>query len=291
MAISFGGASYTWQSAQIIGLFCCAGALSLLLTLQQATLTLTTSQDQLVPCELLSQSVEIWILILQNACSTSILFVGLNYVPVYLQFARSETAISAAVKLLPLIITAVVFMLITGALMGRCGYYVSWFVGGSALAVVGTALMRSVSLTDPDAYMIGYSVVLAAGVSLYVQASAPVAQSKLPPSQAANIVSVIGCTQLGSISLALAISNSIFVNRAADRIATILPNVQRTTVQAAIAGIGAPIFRDLPPEKKVKVLTAVADATSDVWTNAMAAAAFSLVTALLLKWEKIPSQA
>ena len=290
MAISFGGAKYPWRSGQIIGLFCCFAALTGLLGFQQSQAILTTKHDRVMPVQTLLEGEEMLKLVIETACPIGILFIGLNYIPLFLQFVWSETALLAAVQLLPLIFTAVVFMLLTGSLVERLGYYAYWYMAGSLLAVAGTALMYTIQNTTSHARIYGYSVLFSAGLSLYIQASYPLAQAKVRPNQASDAVTIIGCTQLGSIAISLAVSNSIFLNRAADDIQHILPDVPRSTVQAAISGIGSQIFRDLPEGQKEQVLDRILGAIRDVWAQALAAAVLSFITALFMKREKKPTR-
>ncbi|KAI9658764.1 MAG: hypothetical protein M1821_002324 [Bathelium mastoideum] len=289
MAISFGGAKYPWRSGQVIGLFCCFAALTGLLWLQQGRAILTTKRDRILPVQTLLDGEGMLIIVIQTACPIGILFIGLNYIPIFAQFVGSETALPAAIQLLPLIFTAVVFMLVTGSLVERLGYYAFWYMGGSLLAIAGTALMYTVDSASSHARIYGYSVLFSAGLSLYIQASYPLAQAKVRPSQASDAVTIIGCTQLGSVAVFLAVADSIFFNRAANGIQHILPDVPRSTVQAYISGVGAQVFRDLPEETKQQVLDKVLRAIQDVWAQALAAAVFSFVTSIFMKREKKPS--
>lgn len=288
MAISFGGAKYDWDSGQIIGLFCCFAALVSLLGLQQGRTILTTKKDRILPVKTFRDGEGMSIIVIQTACPIAILFIGLNYIPVYLQFVKSESALTAAVQLLPMIFTAVVFMLLTGSLVERIGYYAYWYLAGSLIAVAGTALMYTIDKTSTHAQLYGYSVLFSAGLSLYIQASYPLAQAKVRPTQVPDAVTIVGCTQLGSIAIFLATANSIFLNRAADGIGKVLPNVPRSVVQAAISGVGAEIFDDLPEDKKARVLGMIMRAIQDVWILAIAAAALSFIVAIFMKREKKP---
>ena len=288
MAITFGGARYSWHDGRIIGLFCCFAALISLLGLQQGRAILTTKHDRLLPVQTIQEGEEMLILVIETACFIGILFIGLNYIPIFLQFVWSETALTAAIQLLPLIFTAVVFMLLTGSLVERFGYYALWYMAGSVLAVAGTALMYTIDRASSHAQIYGYSVLFSAGLSLYIQASYPLAQAKVRPDQASDAVTIIGRTQLGSIAVFLAVANSIFLNRAVDGIQQILPNTPRSTFQAAISGVGAQIFRDLPEEKKKQILDRVSGAIRDVWALAPAAAVLSFITAMFMKRENKP---
>ncbi|KAL9055930.1 MAG: hypothetical protein Q9162_003226 [Coniocarpon cinnabarinum] len=287
MAVSFGGANYPWGSGQVIGLFCCAGFLWILFAIQQATTTFTSKRDRIFPASVL-QDREMWILIVQTASAIAVQFVTLNYIPLYFQFVRGESAFRAAVDMLPLICVSIAAILLQGFMMQRFPYYMPWYLVGSMMAVVGVALIRETRVNATHGAVYGWSSLLSAGVCLYVQVAYPTSDSRAKtPQQASDAANVIGCTQLGAIAISLAVANSIFVNRAAGGLHTTLPDLPRAAVEAAIAGVGAPVFRDLAPAAKQQVLETVNGAIKDVWTQCLATASFSLVLSLAMKREKI----
>jgi hypothetical protein len=63
------------------------------------------------------------------------------YIPLYFQFVKGDGALEAGVRLLPLIMFMVVASMINGFLMPRYGLIPVWYIGGSTLALIGTALM------------------------------------------------------------------------------------------------------------------------------------------------------
>lgn len=69
-----------------------------------------------------------------------------SYIPVYFQFSRGDSAIEAAVRLLPLIILLSASILASGFFMGKVGYYFPWYFIGSALALAGNVLLCMYSL-------------------------------------------------------------------------------------------------------------------------------------------------
>ena len=127
MAISFGGATYPWSSGPVIGLFCCSIVLWTLFAVQQKSIIFTTKVDRLFPVHAM-KTLEMWVLIAQTAAAIAVLFIALNYVPLYYQFIRGESALSAAVDMLPLICASMVAILIMGSLMPKTGYYIPRFL-------------------------------------------------------------------------------------------------------------------------------------------------------------------
>lgn len=95
---------------------------------------------------------------------TSYLQVPVYYIPLYFQFAQvwhsmtlssadsafslhqqGDSALKAAVRLLPFIIVLVIFSLLNGVLMPKWGYYMPWFVFGGAIVLTGATLMCKLS--------------------------------------------------------------------------------------------------------------------------------------------------
>ncbi|KAI9662152.1 MAG: hypothetical protein M1831_002848 [Alyxoria varia] len=258
--------------------------------LQQIRCILTTKQNRLFPVKALLSSFDIWLLVCQTASNISILFIAPNYIPLYEQFVRSATALHAAVTLLPLVFITTFFIIFTGSLMGRVGYYIPWYMIGNSFFLVGTALMRTADIYTREAQIYGYTVLIGVGSGLYVQAAYPITQTKLVADEATDAVALIGTTQQGSTAIALTIANSIFINRAADGLQPIFPGLARSEVQAAIAGVGADLFNQLAESKQIEVLDVLLGALRDVWTQALASAGFAFALSLFMRRERIRLQ-
>lgn len=63
------------------------------------------------------------------------------YIPLYFQFVRGDSALTAAVRLLPFIVLMVAFGFLNGGLMSKLGYYMPWYLAGGLLTTAGGALM------------------------------------------------------------------------------------------------------------------------------------------------------
>lgn len=171
--------------------------------------------------------------------------------------------------------------------MGKLGWYMPWYLAGSALIIIGAALMRTMDPTTSHAAFYGYSVILSAGVGAFVQASFPVAQAKVPEQHGADVVAFLGCAQLSALAVAFSVANSVFLNRASDQIAHVLPARSRTEVQTAVSGVGAQVFAGLPDEVKTAVLAAVSNAISKVYDQVLAAGFVSFVIAVFMKRDRV----
>ncbi|PWY80060.1 efflux pump antibiotic resistance protein [Aspergillus eucalypticola CBS 122712] len=295
MAISFGGSMYAWGSGRIIGLFVCSGVLWLLFIGQQAWslgLRPEAQGQRLFPTTLV-RSWEMDVLFAQMASAQVLVMVPIYFLPILFQFAHNDSALASGVHLLPFVLVLVVAVMLNGALMAQLGYYMPWYLVGACLALAGSALFYTVGPDTSSARLYGYSVLTAFGVGCYSQAGFPVAQVKVSPAKLTQAVAFIGVGQVGGIALALTISNTIFLNKATSRISTILPQQSRSTIQQAISGVRAELFSSLSVAQRQRVVAAIVSSVDDVFVLMIAAAALSVVLALVMKRERlfvIPSQ-
>lgn len=147
MAINFGGTLYPWRSGQIIALFVVSGVLFILFGIQQGMTILTSVTTRVFPCQFMRNINAIFLFICAAAVNTAG-FIPIYYIPLYFQFTRGDGAIKAAVRLLPLIFLLSGFILANGHFMARFSYFQPWYIVGSALALIGGALLCKFSLTD-----------------------------------------------------------------------------------------------------------------------------------------------
>ena len=286
MAVSFGGSLFAWQDRSNIGLFVASGVLWILFGLQQAFGILCDKEYRLFPVHLL-KSWQMCILFAQQASSISVLFLSIYFIPIYFQFVQGNSSIRAGVRLLPHLCVAIFFLLMNGTIMGKTGLYMPWYVGGSALVIVGAALMHTVDVGTAPARVFGYTIIIGAGVGSFCQASFAVAQAKVPPTDIPVAVAFIGCAQITGICVCFAIAYSVFLNTATNQIASILPNATTSEIQQSIIGVGSSLFSTLDQIQGLRVLEAVNNSIRNVWIQVLTAGVLSFLMALVMKRERV----
>ena len=285
LPLTFGGILWPWNSGKTIGTLACAGALLVAFGLQQFFLLLTNKKHQLFPVFLLVDY-EQWLFFIQTVSATASTFVPLYFIPLYFQFVRGDDALKAGVRLLPFVAVLAVCSFANGALMGKLGYYFPWYVIGSILVIVGSALLRTVTPSSSDSLVYGYSVVLGAGTGCFTQASFAAAQTRITPDKIPGVLAFLGCGQLIGMSLNFVVSYSIFFNLAYGRIAAVLPGISRQNVEVAIEGVGGSFLASLSDNSRDAVLEAIAASISDVYDMILATGVLSLVVALFMRKDK-----
>ncbi|EFR04035.1 hypothetical protein MGYG_07041 [Nannizzia gypsea CBS 118893] len=289
MVLTFAGVTWKWNDGRIIALFVLFGVTLIVFILQQYFAVFTTPARRAFPGAFLRRR-SLIILYISTCCSNSAFFVGAYYIPLFFQFTRGDSAIAAAVRLLPFVMVAITFIMSSGALMPVFGYYMPWYFISGVFLVAGSSLMYTVDAHTPTANIYGYSVLLAIGAGSIAQAAYSVAAAKVKGSEVNQAVTFINLAQLGAAVLCLAISGTIFQNLAIRNLEAALAqygDYSRAQLISAIAGAKSDILIHGTPEVKEAAINAIIAAMKNVYVSLIAAGGTVLVTSLFLKREKL----
>ena len=115
---------------------------------------------------------------------------------------------------------------------------------------------------------------------MFIQASFSVAQAKVTKDRASDAAGFIALAQNLGIALALAISGSIFQNKAVDGLQSVLPNIPTTEIRDAVSGANSGLFQHLPPNSGELILSVVVKAMSYTYVLVITAGAMAIVGSL-----------
>jgi hypothetical protein len=101
LALTFCGASWAWGDGRTIATFVACFVILVLFALQQWFSIFTTPESHLFPIEFLRS--RMILLHISTAAAGTALFIPIFYVPLLFQFARGDSGLQAAVRLLPFI--------------------------------------------------------------------------------------------------------------------------------------------------------------------------------------------
>ncbi|KAF4494557.1 ABC transporter [Fusarium agapanthi] len=281
VALTFGGVVYSFNSGTIIALWTVTGVLLVAFIVLLKIHPLVSKENRLYPLHFFKN----WILInmqVQVFLSSGIILAMTYFVPLYFQFIKGDGALEAGVRLLPLIMFMVAVSMLNGFLMPKYGLIPVWYIGGSALALIGSALMYTIDDTTSNGKVYGYNILVGAGAGCYIVAGFAIMQSLVPTHEIANAVA----QDLGMV-LFLAISGSLFHNVAADKVGNALPTASDTDIGNLIAGTSSAAFKALSEDEKAVVIPEIASAMKSIWAFFMAAAALSFVCACPLAKAKL----
>ncbi|KFY81031.1 hypothetical protein V499_00190 [Pseudogymnoascus sp. VKM F-103] len=287
MAINFGGIIYAWGSWRIILLFALSGVFCVIFMLQQAFVIFTTKEKRLFPVELM-KSKEMIILAVQTSCSGTALLVPIYIIPLIFQFAKSDGSLQAGVRLLPFVVSLVVFAIANGALLSKYGYYLPWYVIGGMLVTTGSALMFTVTESSSTSQIYGYSCLIGAGAGAYVQASFSVGQGKVSSEKATSVTSFMTFAQITAMTIAISSADSIFLNMSVLSLHELLPDVPIEQLKGIVAGVAdSTVFDSLPDTVNRQALAIVIGSLSKTFALPLAAGALTLVLSVFMKHEKL----
>jgi Fungal trichothecene efflux pump (TRI12) len=113
-ALQWGGTTYPWASSTVIGLFCGAGATFIVFLVWQ----IFKADQALIPLSLVKKKT-VWASCLVYGLTMAGLFLCTYYLPIYFQSVKGATPMLSGVYLLPLIVSQLSSVLISGWL-GEC---------------------------------------------------------------------------------------------------------------------------------------------------------------------------
>jgi MFS family permease len=285
MAIAFGGIIYAWNSAPVISLFVVSGSLFIAFGVQQAKAWFTTKELRLFPVQFVHDK-DMCILFASIGAGTALIFLPIYFLPLYFQYVHGLSALASGVKLIPFIVTMIFFVFVNGGFMSKTGIFWPWYTGGSALALIGSALLYTIDINTSDAKIYGFSVIAGIGTGCFVQSSFSVAQALVRPSEVGWATGFITVGQLSAGTISMSISNSLFLNKATRDLMAVLPGSTAAQVQAGIAGVGD-FLKNIPASQKDAVNGALVNSINQAWILSMTAASLVLVLSLFLTKKKL----
>ncbi|KAG7430328.1 Efflux pump DEP3 [Fusarium oxysporum f. sp. raphani] len=195
VALTFGGVVYSFHSGTIIALWTVTGVLLVAFIVLLKLHPLVSKENRLYPLHFFKE----WILINMQLQAMT------YFVPLYFQFIKGDGALEAGVRLLPLIMFMVAVSMLNGFLMPKYGLIPVWYIGGSALALIGSALMSQ---------DLGMVLFLAISGSLFHNVAVDKVGNALPTASDTDIGNLIAGT-----------SSAVFKALSEDEKAVVIPEI------------------------------------------------------------------
>ncbi|KAI1389670.1 major facilitator superfamily domain-containing protein [Hypoxylon trugodes] len=240
LALEWGGSTYAWNSANIIGLFSGAGVMAILFVAWEYH----AGEEAMIPGSILKKRI-VWTSCLYYFSLTTTLFVSSQYLPIYFQGVKGAGPTMSGVDLLPGILTQVLFVLVSGAAVTKMGYYLPWATFGAALTSIGCGLLSTLAPTTSTGKWVGYQMLSGAGRGSGLQMGMIAVQNAVPPSLLSVSMSILVLAQNFAASIFLAVSNAIFTVTLSSEIVKNAPSV--SPAAALDAGGSAAGVRALVP--------------------------------------------
>ncbi|KAL7786456.1 MFS general substrate transporter [Trichoderma afarasin] len=293
-ALTNGGNIWPWQDHRTI-IFCVfSGILIIATAVQQRLHLFTTVEKRLFPPPHIIKNRTITLLNIQTAVTIANIFVPLYFIPLYFQFVHGDSAIDAAVRLLPFVLVFVTISLLSGVFLPRINYYWVLYAASAIFISVGGGLMYTVHMNTASAKIYGYSILLAIGSGLSSQAGYAIAGIKItskcwPTLDVQRSISAQNFWQITSSLLALLISGQIFQTFAIRNLMFALRDhgFSDADIRGAVAGLQSSLLKNLDPHLAAKAASAVTEAMRPVYILNITYGIICLLASLVMKKERL----
>ena len=266
---SLGGTTYGWVSPPMLALIAVGVALLVAFVLAEKR-----AAEPILPLELFRNRV----FTVTSAVGLIVgfaLFGSVTYLPLYLQEVKGHTPTTSGLLITPMMAGVLVTSIGSGQLISRFGRYKPFPIAGTAIMVVGLALLSRLHVNTSTVVAGAYMLVLGLGLGLVLQVLVLAAQNAVDYKYLG--VATSGSTlfrQIGG-SIGVSIFGAIFANQLAKNLAATIP-----------AGVHVPTsvnpaaLKQFPPAVHDAYTAAITAALRPVFLTAAAVA----VLGFILTW-------
>jgi hypothetical protein len=288
VVLTFSGSTWRWNTAGPIALWVLFGLSLTSYVLQQSFSVFTTPERRLFPVQF-TRSRTLMLMYFTTAASAGAMAVGIYYVPLFFQFTKGDSALEAAVRLLPFITLFVFSVMFAGGLLPVVGRYAPWYFPASILMIIGGAFMYRVKPATHTAAIYGFEVLIAVGVGLIFQTGYNVAAAKVDPKDVPASIGFINVAQIGSVAIALSISGSIFQNLGYRYLREALASYDfsEASLRSALAGTQSVVLNHEGSVVRGLAIDAIVATIDKLYALVLAAGALTFVSACFMRWEKL----
>ncbi len=208
------------------------------------------------------------------------LFGSVTYLPLFLQVVGGASPTGSGLQILPLMGGLLITSIGSGQVISRTGIYKPFPIAGTAVMVVGLALLSTMTAKTSRAEASAFMFVLGLGLGMVMQVLVLAVQNAVEYQDLG--VATSGATLFRSIggSVGTAVLGSIFANRLRSELASSLPVGAAGHLGSASSQANPATIAKLPPPIHAAYLNAFANALGTVFAVAAGIAA----VAFLLSW-------
>jgi len=279
LAMQWGGTLKPWSSPDVIGTLVGSAIMTALFAVLQWRAGENASLVTRIMTQRTVAALSAFIFFLN---STNFLLV--YNLPQYFQVINDLSATESGIRNLALILSTSAFVLASGFILGRVGYYHIFLISGSALLTVGAGLVYTLDLDSTVAEVVGFQILVGMGIGLAIQAPVIVAQAFSAPEDIPVVTSIVMFFQLVAGAICVSASQTLLNNRLISALADLAPNISSEQVFA----VGATEIRDaFQGADLVAVLKSYMVGLKDSWLFATVLAAITFLLAFSGEWKSV----
>ncbi len=237
LALVWGGATYPWNSAQVIELFVLSAFmlivfLSIESKVQEPILSLGLFKNRIF-----------------NVTATTVFITGaamfgtIAYIPLFIQGVIGKTATNSGLLLFPMMMSMVVVSTITGQIISRTGKYKVLGILGVAVSTVGMYLMSVMSVHTQNSEVVRDMILMGAGLGITFPIFTIAVQNAFPHRQLGVVTAATQFFRSIGSTVGIAIMGSLMNNNMKSEMANLMAKhakLLRLLPKQALTGLKDP---------------------------------------------------
>ena len=284
LATSWGGTSYAWGSAVVVGLYA-LGAVGLV----AFVLVERRAEEPVIPLRLFRSRV----FTASNLASfglSMVMFGAIIYIPVYAQGVLGVDATNSGLILAPLMLGFIVMGIVTGLLITRTGVYKPFMAVGVVVLGVGTWLLTRLTWESTQTQLTLAMVVLGLGIGMAMQQYTLVVQNAVERSDLGVATASSQFFRNVGSTVGIAVFGTVLTSGLGGAVARHLPAGAAASMPDGAASAGSVLdpaaLAQLPPEIATAVRQGLADQLHEVFLIGLPVVVLVLLATLAI--ESIP---
>ncbi|KAF2686350.1 putative efflux pump antibiotic resistance protein [Lentithecium fluviatile CBS 122367] len=279
LALEWGGVGKAWSSSSVVGTLVGWILLSIVFGVTQ---WLQQERASIIPRILAQRHVAggSAFMFLLSCANFSMIY----NLPIYFQSVKGASPTKSGILVLPLIVSASIFVVASGILFTKFPFYQLYLLFGASFTAIGAGLLYTLQGNSRAGAYLGYQLVVGIGNGACQQIPLTVVQAFSKPEDLATSMSTVLFFQLLSGAMSVAAAQSVFINRLLSTVSVRLPNIDRATI---ITTGATDLQRVFPPDQLSAIRDSYLDGLHASWAMAIAFAAAALLTGLTLGFKTI----
>jgi MFS family permease len=278
LALQWGGSTYSWSAPKMIGLLTTFAVTLVIFILIQVFMPETATIPMRI---LLNRSIAGAMLF--TFCVAGGMMIGVYYLVIWFQVAQSQSAIQSGIRLLPMVLSLVLFGFISAVITQKIGYYVPAMLLTPIFAAIGMGMLSTLKPSSGASAWIGYQIIYGIGIGTGSQSANLVSQAILPRRDIPiGMAMQFFMQQLGG-AVFLSVAQNVFATSLVD----LLSGVAGLDAQA-IVNTGTVDLRTVVPADEVDtVINAYNRSITRTFLIAAILSACVMIASLSVKWKSI----
>lgn len=281
LALQWGGATYAWSNGRVVALL----VLFVVLLIAFILLQVFRNEDRVTVPVRLFKNRNIIGGLLYTVFGGGVLVMVTIYLPIWFEAIKGYSAVGAGIRIIPTLLSMVLFIIVSGILVQKTGYYTPFMIAGATLMPIGAGLLSTLTVDSNHSKWIGYQCVIGFGMGLGLQQPMLAAQTVLSRKDVPIGVSILMLGQSLGGSIFPAVGQNVLDSALIKNLGALhIPNFDSSSV---ITSGATDIRTQIPAAYLPAFLVAYNKAIIHTFYVMIGCACVTIVGALLLEWKSV----